>query len=535
MLKVKICCELQARMVSEDQINAYQSGAHVTDHGHGSARPSDLGKLTPNSDYAVYGMTAVLLVAIFLIDISISLGVATGVPYVLTVWVVSRARNRTAILLTALVACALTTLGYMLSPAHGTPWQVIANRALALATIWLMVVVVLEFHHAHASQIAKAERELARLVEHSGDSIINIDVNWIVTAWNPASARIFGYSAEEMIGNNIDRLFVDGRHEGLKDVMPSLLAGDTVQNFQAVRRHKDGHSVEVELTLSPLRGESGELMGILGIGRDVTERNKTMREAERLRNELSTKNETLLRSNEDLDQFVSISSHDLRAPMRGIRALVDFIVKDDGNKISDESLELFEALDDRVTRLQAILDGLLQYGRAGREQAEVTFVDTAELCASILLMANLPEDFEIEIAPDLPELRTSRVALETVLRNLISNAVNHHDSDKGAVRITGQDLGDEVQFTVADDGPGIPPEFHERVFEAFRTLNPKAESSNTGLGLPIAQRMVEAAGGQIWVESSGNQRGTELHFTWNKTWPEAPADDAAGIRSSPAA
>ena len=467
----------------------------------------------------VFALTGLLLTLIFLADLSVRLGIATGISYILPVWIASRSHNRKAIILVALLASSLTILGYILSPEDGDIWKAVANRVLSIAAISLMTMVVLEFHHASSSRIVEAERELARLVEQSGDSLISTDLQGIVKSWNEGAERIFGYSAEEMIGGNLDRMFVPGRSDGLSEVLGEIRAGRTIEHFPATRRHKDGHLVDVEITVSPMMNADGRLVGIVGVSRDVTLRNEAQREADRLRANLAATNEALRRSNQDLTQFVSIASHDLRSPMRGIRALVSFIQEDDQNQISEESREYLDALDHRVSRLQSVVDGLLQYGRAGRGKAEITRVDCAELCGAIRELVDVPRGFSISVGPDLPVFETSRAALETVLRNLIVNALRHHDRDKGEIRIEARDAPDEIEFSVIDDGPGIDPMYHSRIFEAFKTLETREDAVSTGLGLAIVQRLVDAAGGKIRVESQEGRRGSCFRFTWRKTWP----------------
>jgi len=227
----------------------------------------------------------------------------------------------------------------------------------------------------------------------------------------------------------------------------------------------------------------------------------------------------LKKTNEDLESFAYVASHDLKAPLRGIDNLVSWIVEDPDSRLSEESQHNARRLRTRVSRLEALLDGLLEYSHAGRREAKVKPVDTRLLCKQIIEYLAPPERFTISIAADLPVVNTVKPALETVLRNLIGNALKHHDNDEGRIEVSVEDQGEAYQFTVRDDGPGIDPAHHDRVFDIFQTLAPRSKLDSSGIGLAIVTRLVASAGGSVRVESNVGERGAAFHFTWKKTWP----------------
>lgn len=228
----------------------------------------------------------------------------------------------------------------------------------------------------------------------------------------------------------------------------------------------------------------------------------------------------LQRSNEDLKSFTFIASHDLKAPLRGIDNLVSWIVEDDENSLSDESIRNADRLRIRVKRLENLLEGLLEYSRLGRIEIEETPVDTGSLCQEIVEYLAPPKGFVINISDALPTLSTSKPALQAVFNNLISNAIRHHDMDSGEINVSSEDLGREIRFSVSDDGPGIDPLHHQRIFVAFQTLSPRSKIDTSGIGLSLVARTVAAAGGTINVYSEEGQRGTTMSFTWAKSWPK---------------
>jgi signal transduction histidine kinase len=218
----------------------------------------------------------------------------------------------------------------------------------------------------------------------------------------------------------------------------------------------------------------------------------------------------------DLEQFAYVASHDLKAPLRGIANLATWLKDDLHDKLTAETAEQIDLLRDRVARMNALVEGLLAYSRVGRTRGSVEEVDTAALVADTIDSLAPPSGFRVEVAPDMPRLSTDRLQLGQVFANLIGNAINHHDRDVGVVRVSGRELDERCEFEVSDDGPGIPPEYHDKVFMMFQTLTVKDFGSNTGIGLALVKKLVEEHGGTIRL-TSGEGRGTSFTFTWLKT------------------
>lgn len=224
----------------------------------------------------------------------------------------------------------------------------------------------------------------------------------------------------------------------------------------------------------------------------------------------------LATSNGELEQFAYVASHDLRAPLRGIRNLAGWIKDDVTGKVDDEAMENLDLLQRRAERLDLLLEGLLEYSRIGRMDGGVEPVDIRRVVSDIADYISPPPGFSLECRGDMPELATHRAALEQVLRNLISNAVKHHDRPDGRVAVSCHDCGDSLEFSVTDDGPGIPPEYHESIFKMFQTLKSRDQVEGSGMGLAIVKKAVERHGGTIRVESDPTRRGTAFVFTWGK-------------------
>lgn len=217
----------------------------------------------------------------------------------------------------------------------------------------------------------------------------------------------------------------------------------------------------------------------------------------------------------ELEQFTYVASHDLKAPLRAIANLSQWIEEDIADQLSEENFQQMQLLRGRVYRLEALIDGLTQYSRAGRLTTQPEPVNVEVLISEVIEKVNPPTQFTIEIASGMPTLVTERLPLEQVFTHLISNAIAHHPLPNGRVLISVRENPDTYEFAVADNGVGIDPKFHKKVFEIFQTLPVTNQTQHIGMGLSVAKRIVESKGGSIRLESQAGQ-GATFYFTWPK-------------------
>ncbi len=236
-------------------------------------------------------------------------------------------------------------------------------------------------------------------------------------------------------------------------------------------------------------------------------------ELNRLTSVLGQTNAALEKRNQELDEFAYIISHDLKAPLRAIANLSTWIEEDISDRLTEETQHQMTLLRSRVYRMEALINGVLQYSRAGRMQNEVESVDVAALIADVVDSLAPPPTFTITVQPGMPTLTTERLPLQQVFANLIGNAIKHHHQTDGTVTISVQNEGELYEFLVADDGPGIAPEYQKRVFGMFQTLSEPNQVANTGVGLAIVKKIVEQKGGAIRLESQPG-KGAKFYFYW---------------------
>ena len=229
---------------------------------------------------------------------------------------------------------------------------------------------------------------------------------------------------------------------------------------------------------------------------------------------LATTNNTLEERNSELDRFCYIVSHDLKAPLRGINNLSEWI-EEDSTDLTEDTRKYLHLQRERIARMENLIDGLLQYARVGRQNAPIETVDVRQLLENVIDSIDPPPNFAIAIQNEMPIINTQRLHLEQVFSNLISNGVKHHPRSDGKITISVKEQENFYEFAVADDGAGIAPLDREKIFNIFYTSNSKSDKFSTGVGLAIVKKIVEEHGGTISVTSKIGI-GTTFLFQWAK-------------------
>ncbi len=251
----------------------------------------------------------------------------------------------------------------------------------------------------------------------------------------------------------------------------------------------------------PIVDPEGQILRWFGTNTDVTE--------------IKHFQAVLEQQNYELDSFVHIVSHDLKAPLRAIANLSTWIEEDLEGRLSEDTQEQMALLRSRVYRMQAMIDGLLNYARVNQTELTTEPVETKKLILEVIDSIAPPSTFRIDIPSDLPVLYTNRLLLSQVLANLIGNGIKYNDRLDGWLRISAVDKGDFYEFAVVDNGPGIAQEYQKNIFMIFQTGNVQNRQDSTGVGLAIVKKIVENMTGTVWLESQVGE-GTTFYFTWPK-------------------
>jgi PAS domain S-box-containing protein len=355
----------------------------------------------------------------------------------------------------------------------------------------------------------EVEQQMAALVESADDAILTKSLDGIIRSWNPGAERLLGYRAEEMIGQPVSRLIPDDRQHEESMILAKMTSGQRVANFETVRRRSDGSTVHVSLTISPIRDRTGHVVGASKIMRDITRQ-------KRVEDDLRSSNNELERINAELDEFVYTASHDLRAPLTGVKSVVQWILDDDPS-LTAESRERLKLIQGRIERMKRLLNDIREYARTGRyDESSGPRLSAAALVTDVAATSHVPAGFSVVCDPSLEAIEIDRVPLEQVLHNLISNAIKHHDACRGRISVSARNDGSMLRFCVSDDGPGIPEEYREAVFEMFKTLKPRDEVEGSGMGLALVRKIVGRMGGKCGIEPAEG-RGLQVWFEWPKS------------------
>ncbi len=220
--------------------------------------------------------------------------------------------------------------------------------------------------------------------------------------------------------------------------------------------------------------------------------------------------------NKEFQDFVYIISHDLKAPLRAIMALTDWISSDYADKFDTDGKEQLKMLTARVTRMQNLLDGVLQYSRIGRIKEDPSPIDLNQLLPEVIKSLDAPSKIHITVEGKLPVINSEPARIQQIFTHLLSNAVRFMDKPEGLVNIACVEENGFWKFSVTDNGPGIPEQHFEKIFRLFQTLQAKDQFESTGVGLTLAKKIVELYGGKIWLTSTVGQ-GTTFFFTLPKT------------------
>ena len=219
----------------------------------------------------------------------------------------------------------------------------------------------------------------------------------------------------------------------------------------------------------------------------------------------------------ELDKFAHVASHDLKAPLRGIRQLARWLRKDLEEDADPRTQRYLSQLDTRVERLQDLLDALLSYSRISNQSQASERFDVRRAVETVVELADLPASVKVEISAGDVSLNAVRGQFDAVVLNLVSNAAKHHDLEAGRISIDIFETADAVVLSVTDDGPGIEPAHQERIFEIFQTLRPRDELEASGIGLAIVRKVLAQVGGSIRIESDpAVRRGSAFVVTWPK-------------------
>jgi PAS domain S-box-containing protein len=335
-------------------------------------------------------------------------------------------------------------------------------------------------------------------------SLIVIDAQGRIETVNQAAEILLGYAKEDMCGEPVKMLFAPSSPFSQDPVRELGHLEDQVKKEDALLT-SEGGAIPVILTASALRNTEDHIKGYVIGALDITAR----KEAEL---KLAKMVEDLDSANRELKDFAYIVSHDLKAPLRAINSLASWIEMDYADRLDDEGREQLQLLVGRVKRMQALIDGILQFSRLGRIKEKEEDIDLNELVAEVIDSLAPPEHIKVCLDGKLPKIHLGRIRMQQVFQNLIGNAIKYMDKDQGLVKVGCREDNGDWRFYVSDNGPGIDQKYSEKIFQIFQTLKARDDVESTGIGLAVVKKIIEQYKGKIWVDSSLDS-GSTFSFT----------------------
>jgi PAS domain S-box-containing protein len=360
-------------------------------------------------------------------------------------------------------------------------------------------------------QVTNRQLRLLAAVECADDAILTTTVAGIVTSWNVGAEKLYGYSEQEMLGQPGSVLVPREHADEARAMVEETVSARKAVRLDTVRLRKNGTLVDVSVTVTPIFDAAGEVIEVAAIARDMTERKRT-------ENSLVERSRQLETSNQELEQYAYVASHDLQEPLRKMASFCQLLARRYQGQLDEQADQYIAYVVDGARRMQEMINDLLTFSRVGRSLAVTAEVDCNQVVerARIDLAAAIEESgASIMVTGTLPTVRGEWARLVQLFENLIGNGIKFHGKEPPRVDISAVPDGTGWRFAVADNGIGIEPQYADRIFALFQRLHSRAEYPGTGIGLAVCKKIVESYGGTLRFDSRPDE-GTTFYWTMPK-------------------
>src|SRR5262245_25579011 len=368
-------------------------------------------------------------------------------------------------------------------------------------------------------QAEAAMAQMAAIVESSDDAIISKDLNGVIRSWNKGAEKLFGYTAEEVIGKSMTILIPPERVDEEPHILERIRRGEQLDHYETVRRRKDGSVIDVSLTISPILDKSGKLIGASKIARDISDRKRIENEREELLRKESEARGEAEKASRLKDEFLATVSHELRSPLNAILGWASMLSEDRLDK--EKSARAFEVIYRNAHTQNQLIGDLLEVSRiiTGKLRLDMRMIDLIPIITAAMdVVRPAAEAKQIKLVSSLDPaagpVSGDADRLQQIVWNLLSNAVKF-TSGGGQVAVSLERKGSHITISVSDTGAGIEPEFLPFVFDRFRQSegDTKRTHGGLGLGLAIVRHLVELHGGTVTAASPGKGQGATFTVT----------------------
>ena len=355
------------------------------------------------------------------------------------------------------------------------------------------------------SDLQAQKEKYSSIIANMNLGLVEVDNEDLVQLVNKSFCTLSGYTEKELYGKKLGQLLHVSDPTIIPEHQKKRLKGIS-DTYEVNVQVKGGQKKHWLISGAPRYNEKGQVIGSIGIHLDITEQYELSEQKEQLLKDLES-------SNEGLQEYAHIVSHDLKSPLRSISALVSWLEEDFGDKLGPAGLSQLNLMQDKIASMDQLITGILRYSSIGSEKARFEICPTLELIQQLKATIYWPEQIALRFNGTMPSIKADKTQLQQLFQNLLSNAISHMDKPKGQIEIGYNDLGDLHEFSVKDNGIGIPKAYKEKIFEIFETL--ESEKGSSGIGLSIVKKIVQLHGGTIWVKSEYGA-GATFYFTIKK-------------------
>ena len=355
------------------------------------------------------------------------------------------------------------------------------------------------------SDLQAQKEKYSSIIANMNLGLVEVDNEDLVQLVNKSFCTLSGYTEKELYGNKLGQLLHVSDPKIILVHQKNRLKGIS-DTYEVNVQVKGGQKKHWLISGAPRYNEKGQVIGSIGIHLDITEQYELSEQKEQLLKDLES-------SNEGLQEYAHIVSHDLKSPLRSISALASWLEEDFGDKLGPAGLSQLNVMQDKIASMDQLITGILRYSSIGSEKARFEICPTLELIQQLKATIYWPEQIALRFNGTMPSIKADKTQLQQLFQNLLSNAISHMDKPKGQIEIGYNDLGDLHEFSVKDNGIGIPKAYKEKIFEIFETL--ESGKGSSGIGLSIVKKIVQLHGGTIWVKSEYGA-GATFYFTIKK-------------------
>lgn len=358
----------------------------------------------------------------------------------------------------------------------------------------------------YRKSLESQKQKYSNIIANMNLGLMEVSLKDEILMVNNSFAKMSGYAEEDLIGKIANETFTLKKNSKTIVKENNKRIKGLANSYEVIIKRKDGKLRNWLVSGAPNYNLNGEVTGSIGIHLDITDIKQLQKQKEKLVKDLEI-------TNNQLQEYAHIVSHDLKSPLRSINALVSWLKEDNQQKLDAVSMQNFALIESTLEKMENLISDILNYSSIGSDSIKMKEVDLNLVLTDIKQILHFPEHIRLEILKPLPKITGDRTMLQQLFQNIISNAVRYNDKKIGIIQIDYKNQKSFYEFSIKDNGMGIDKKYHDKIFKIFHSLHKSKDS--TGIGLSIVKKIVENHNGKVWLESEPDI-GTTFYFTLKK-------------------